>query len=541
VATTVAARLETGLVLARYRPVRPLGSGGSGSVWLALDERSGREVALKVVSREGKVGARAEREAQVVSRLRHERCQRTYEIAHDEEHVYIAYEFVPGKTLRQAIRAGEVTDATALEAAAQVLEALAYAHGRGIVHRDVKPANVLLVEGDDVAVCLLDFGLAQLLDGEPLTAVGDVPGTLAYIAPERLAGGNGSPASDVWAVGVLLWEALAGWHPFWGPSLTATARKIRAGAPPLQTARQDLPRPLLAAVDRALERDPERRPAAAELAEQLRRAAEGRRRPSKTKPRLPATSELPRIAGRVAPAALAALVAGWSAATFPFYPAGWPAALALLSATLTLLHARAGLALALAVPVLPLGNLSLGVALAYAAVALAWLCVYFRRPRAGLVFAAGPLLAPLSGFALLALVAQPARGTIRRALAASGGVLTAGLVCGIEGWRLPFSAEHGAPNLEFDATESPFGAAEAVAVAVAERPELLIGALAVGLAAALLPLARRSGAWGISALGGGLLAAGVLLAPQAAALPFAASVWALCLALAVAERANAPR
>jgi hypothetical protein len=542
VGAPAATRLETGLVLERYRPLRPLGSGGSGSVWLAVDERSGREIALKVVSRDGKAGARAEREALVVSRLRHERCQRTYEIARDDDHVYIAYEFVPGKTLRQALRAGEVDDAAAIEAGAQVLDALAYAHARGIVHRDVKPANVLLAEGEEVSVCLLDFGLAQLLEGEPLTAVGDVPGTLAYIAPERLSGTPGSAASDVWAVGVLLWEALAGWHPFWAPSLTATARKIRAGAPPLTTARQDLPRPLLAAVDRALERDPARRPSAAELAERLRRAAAaGHSRRPKTRRRLPTSAELPRSAARLAPAILAALVVGWTAATFPFYPAGWPVGLALAATVLTLLRPRIGLAFALAVPVLPLGNLSRGLALAYATVALSWFCLHLRRPSAGLLFAAGPLLAPFSGFGLLPLAAQPARGSLSRALGAGAGVLAAALVCGIEGWRLPFSDEHGMPSLDLAAVDSPVDVAAALGVAIAERPEILLGAVAVAAAAGLVPLARRSGAWGIAALGGGLLATGVLLAPKAAALPFAASVWALCLALAVVERGRAPR
>jgi hypothetical protein len=542
VGASAAARLETGLVLDRYRPLRPLGSGGSGSVWLAEDERTGRQVALKVISRDGKVGARAEREALVVSRLRHERCQRTYQIARDDEHVYIAYEFVPGRTLRQAIRAGEVDDATAIEAAAQVLEALAYAHRRGIVHRDVKPANVLLADGDAVSVCLLDFGLAQLADGESLTASGDVPGTLAYIAPERLSGGAGGPASDIWAVGVLLWEALSGWHPFWAPSLTATARKIRAGAPPLATARPDLPRPLLAVVDRALERSPELRPSAAELAEQVRRAATaGRTRAAKPRPRLPTTAELPRAAARLAPAALAALVAGWTAAAFPFYPGGWTAGLALVAAALVLLHARAGLAFALAVPALPLGNLSRGLALLYLAVGLAWFCLYFRRPRAALAFAAGPLLAPVSGFGLLPLAVQPAWGAARRALSAAAGVLAAGLVCAVEGWRLPFSDDHGAASLGLAGEDSPLVAAETLGVAVLDRPELLFGAVAVAAAAALLPVGRRSGAWGIAALGGGLLAAGVLLAPRTAALAFAASVWALCLALAVIEHGRAPR
>ena len=106
----------------------------------------------------------------------------------------------------------------------QVLDALAHAHGRGIVHRDVKPSNVLLGEGEEVDARLLDFGLAQMAEFETLTAIGDVPGTLTYVSPERLRGEQATPAADVWAVGVMVWESLAGEHPFRGG---------RPGSPPV--------------------------------------------------------------------------------------------------------------------------------------------------------------------------------------------------------------------------------------------------------------------------------------------------------------------
>src|SRR5207248_4003437 len=108
------------LVLGRYRPLRPLGSGGSGSVWLARDEQTGLDVSLKIVAREGKAAARAEREAAAAARLRHPSCLRAYAFARDARHVYIAYEFVPGRTFREALRAGELEDADAVEACAQV-------------------------------------------------------------------------------------------------------------------------------------------------------------------------------------------------------------------------------------------------------------------------------------------------------------------------------------------------------------------------------------------------------------------------------------
>src|SRR2546421_12987415 len=150
------------LVAERYRPLRPLGSGGSGSVWLARDENTGLDVALKIIPREGKAASRAEREALAAARLRHERCLPPYWLERGSRNVYIAYEYVPGQTMRQALRAGELTDATSVEAAAQVLEALAHAHAQGVVHRDVKPSNVLVAEEEEMSVRLLDFGLAQL-------------------------------------------------------------------------------------------------------------------------------------------------------------------------------------------------------------------------------------------------------------------------------------------------------------------------------------------------------------------------------------------
>ena len=228
------------LVLNRYRPLRPLGSGGSGSVWLSRDEKTGLDVALKIVAREGKSAARAEREAKAAAQLRHPACLRAYAFGRDSRHVYIAYEFVPGRTYREVLRDGDMTQDAAIEACAQVCDGLAHAHAAGILHRDVKPSNVLLMDGERISARVLDFGLAQMAEAETLTEAGDVPGTLAYISPERLAGGEATPAADVWAVGVMLWEALAGRHPFWRGSMLETARAIEAGARPLGELRPDL-------------------------------------------------------------------------------------------------------------------------------------------------------------------------------------------------------------------------------------------------------------------------------------------------------------
>src|SRR5439155_10480444 len=318
------------------------------------------------------------------------------------------------------------------EACAQVCEGLAHAHAAGILHRDVKPSNVLLTEGDRVSARVLDFGLAQMAEAETLTEAGDVPGTLAYISPERLVGGEATPAADVWAVGVMLWEALAGRHPFWRGSMLETARSIEAGARPLGELRPDLPKRLLRLVDSTLSTKPARRPAARDLADALRGATSAAAVP---RPgfRLPTRIE----PGHALTAALAALLAGWTSSALPFFPHGWPVLLALAALATTLLRERAGIALALPVPVLPLGNISLGLALLYSVLAVGWLLVTWREPRATLLFVVGPLLAPIAAVGLLPLAAARTRSAPLRALAVSIGVLSAALAAGIRHAALP--------------------------------------------------------------------------------------------------------
>jgi hypothetical protein len=512
------------LVLGRYRPLQPLGSGGSGSVWLARDEPTGAEVALKIVPREGKAASRAEREASAAARLRHRGCQRAYALARDSRHVYIAYEYVPGHTLRQALRDGAVDDAAALEIAAQICEALAHAHAHRIVHRDVKPSNVLLADSDEISIRLLDFGLARMDGEETLTAAGDVPGTLAYIPPERLRGEESGSPADVWAVGVLLWEALAGWHPFWQGSLLDTARRIESGAVSLATARPDLPRPLIALVDRALSVEPARRPSAAKLGEALRATRYRRERREHTLPEL----SLP-APGRFAPAAAAGLFAAAGAATLPFYPSGWPLGLAAVAATLALVRERAGLAFALAVPVLPLGNLSSGLAWAYVALAIGWLVFAWKDSRTALFFVAGPVLTPLSLLGLLPLAAQRLGGSLRRSLQVFTAVLAAALVAGLQGSSLPFTGTV-EPRIDFNRTRDPLGAAGAILHALTAQPVLLLEALVLAAAAAALPHVRRRAIlpFGLALLAG-LLAPGPAV-PDAAII---ATILATYLGLAV--------
>jgi hypothetical protein len=528
VSNAAPALVQSDLVLGRYRPLRPLGSGGSGSVWLARDEQNGLDVALKIVPREGKAASRAEREAEAAARLRHPACQRAYGFGRDSQHVYIAYEYVPGRTFREALRSGELDDGAAIEACAQILEGLAHAHGRGIVHRDVKPSNVLLAEGKEISVRVLDFGLAQIQQAETLTAQGDVPGTLAYISPERLAGKLTTEAADVWAVGLMLWEALAGRHPFWRSSLLDTARAIGVGAPALETMRPDLPKPLLAAVDRALDLDPARRPSAAALAQTLRLSARKRR----VRKGGGQTLALPAVSPRLLPAVLAATVAGWSAWALPFFPTGWPFGLAALAAGASAFNARIGLAFALAVPILPLGNLALGAAAIYTLAALILLAVMWREPERGLLFSLGAFLAPIAGLGLVPLAALAVRSPVRRAVQAAAAVLVAGIVAGVRGAPLPFDGAS-APDLGIAASGDPFTVLAALWGAMLSRPAFAVETIVLAGVAVLLPLARTRGLWAIAGLGAGFLAAALLLAPAAGAAPLVVAVWATCLAVAV--------
>jgi hypothetical protein len=506
------------LVLGRFRPLRPLGSGGSGSVWLVRDERSARDVALKVVPREGKAGSRAEREVEAAARLRHPRCLRALALERDDHHVYVAYEYVPGKTLRQCLRSGELDDAASVEVGAQVLDALAHAHGKKVLHRDVKPGNVMVEDQDELSVRLLDFGLAQFEEAETLTAAGDVPGTLAYIAPERLAGREANGAADVWSVGVLLWESLAGRHPFSSFSPLETAKRVQEGAPPLASLRPDLPRPLTATVDRMLDPDPSRRPGAKEAAARLRMAWD------EVGDRPRAVTSRTTLAERASHAGLSALFAGAAAWMLPFFPAGWPVVIGALVALASLLSPTAGLALALAIPVLPLGNASLGLAVVYSAFAAVWLVLFWRDPRSSFLFLAGPVLAAFQALPLVTVAFPDARGILRRGALAAAAALSAAAVAGVRTGE----------TLGLHATSSPREALTALTDYLTASPEIWIGAVVLAAATLAVPFARSRGLWGIAAWGSAFLATALIGTGGAVgAFPLVLWVWLAAAILAL--------
>jgi hypothetical protein len=510
--------------------MRPLGTGGSGSVWLALDERNGLDVALKIIAREGKAAARAEREAMAARRLRHDRCVRAYDVGHDASHVYIAYEYVPGRTLRETIRSGALTDRDAVEVAAQVLDALAHAHRAGIVHRDVKPANVLVEDCDELSVRLLDFGLAQFDGADTLTAVGDVPGTLAYIAPERLDGSDASPQSDVWSVGVLLWETLSDRHPFWGVPIQEVARTIQEGAPPLASERRGLPRRLVGAVDAALALEPAARPSASDLAAELRNAL---RTPQSRHPRTErptsdeeAVAPARRHAQRLVPVALTAATALLGATLLPFWPPALVAAVVGAAAIAAWIDPRAGLALALGAAVFPIGNVAASAAILYGVFAIGWLLLNWRDARHGLLFVTGPLLAMVGLLPLVPLVVQRAHGPVRRAAHGALAVLAAALVAAVGGSTLPVTGE-AAGSLGIGPLTAVPDAGVDVWGWLLSHPATALAALTIAGAAALLAWTRRVHRYGVAVMGFALVAASVLAGAGVVSTLACLTAWAI--------------
>jgi hypothetical protein len=253
------------LVLGRYRLERKLGAGGFGVVWLAFDEKLEREVAVKIIQADGDdpVTVRAAREARVAARLNHPGIVSLYELGEDDDAVYLVSELVPGRTVADLTRAGALSDRDVARIGVALCDALSHAHDRKVVHRDVKPQNVIVVAQPAAGAGfakLADFGVAQLTIGDPLTRTGDVVGTLAYMAPEQAEGRRVTEAADVYSLALTLYESWTGVNPVRGPTPAATARRLGQRLPLLSAYRPDLPRDMCAWVDAALDPMAERRP-----------------------------------------------------------------------------------------------------------------------------------------------------------------------------------------------------------------------------------------------------------------------------------------
>ncbi|MFJ6171701.1 protein kinase [Curtobacterium sp. NPDC092190] len=254
----------------RYRVTGTLGHGGMASVYRAVDEQLGREVAVKVF-RIGAVDhgerARAEAEMHTLAALRSPSLVTLYDAALDDGNgdSYLVMELVPGSDLDTRLREGPLDTTTTARTGAQVAEGLAAVHAQGIVHRDVKPANVLL-ESDGQHVKLADFGIALLRDAARVTGTGTVIGTAAYISPEQVLGREVTGQADVYALGLVLLQCLTGERPFPGTAVeSATARLTRG--PDID---QHLPTAWRTLLHVMTAQDPAERPTAAEAARRLR-------------------------------------------------------------------------------------------------------------------------------------------------------------------------------------------------------------------------------------------------------------------------------
>jgi eukaryotic-like serine/threonine-protein kinase len=265
----------------RYDVVRPLGSGGMGEVYLARDRVLGRDVALKVLRKQyagdDEFAERFKREAMSAASLSHPNIIQVYDRGETEEGAsYIAMEYVPGGTLKERIsREGPLEAADAAGLGAQVAEALGAAHDRGMVHRDIKPQNVLLAARGGAKVA--DFGIARAGSSATISRTGSVMGTAAYMSPEQALGKPATPKSDLYALGVVLYEALTGELPYTADNPIAVSMKHvnEPLRPPVQL-NPRIPKGMNALVTKLLAKDPEDRYADAdELADDLWRVNRG--------------------------------------------------------------------------------------------------------------------------------------------------------------------------------------------------------------------------------------------------------------------------
>jgi serine/threonine-protein kinase len=260
-----------------------LGAGAFGTVYLAKDDVLGRRLAIKTVRLDAlavtgapleELTQRFQREARVSAQLKHPNIVTIYDVGESEGLSYLAMEYLEGQGLESLIASeGRLPPERAAAIGAQVAEALAYAHSQGVVHRDVKPANIMIESGDRVKVT--DFGIAKAQTAENLTATGSLVGTPAYMSPEQARGGELDGRSDLFSLGCVLYEMLGGARAFSADSITGLIFKVITEAPrPLEELAPDAPAELLAVVRRSLSKAPEMRfPDGHAMAEALLQAA----------------------------------------------------------------------------------------------------------------------------------------------------------------------------------------------------------------------------------------------------------------------------
>ena len=278
----MASPTATGNLLAgRYRVQERIGSGGMATVYLAEDERLGRRVAVKRLHAGSpeETAQRFAREARIGASLNHENVVTVFDTVTEDESVVIVMEYVDGESLADALRRGRIEPQRAVSILRGVAAALDHAHTNGIIHRDVKPANILLGRGGTVK--LVDLGIATAVEGTHITRTGSVMGTAAYMAPEQLDGQEAGPGTDVYALAAVAYEMLGGRPAYRGGSPVEVAHQVVSGPPPdLSEAWPQAPRPAVDAISTAMAFRPGERPASASafvdgLADALREPERG--------------------------------------------------------------------------------------------------------------------------------------------------------------------------------------------------------------------------------------------------------------------------
>ena len=491
--------------MGRFRICERVGSGGMGTVYRAFDERLQRYVAVKEIA--GPDAGRVAREAQAGARLNHPGIVTLYELGTEGGRALLVSELVDGATLADLRRCGDLSDREVAEFGADVCEALAHAHDRGVVHRDIKPQNII-VHADDGGrrAKLMDFGIATLAGAPTLTATGEVVGTLAYMAPEQAEGGQVGEAADVYSLAVTLYECWAGTNPVARETPARTARQIGEPLPSLRDHRPDLPGHLVDCLDACLAPDAALRPPLDELDHHLDTSI----------PRLESERAVPEEAGErpegarrrgglLRVAQLAALCA-WGLGTALVALAGLP-----------------------------------GMALVLAALSAPAILVASSLPWAGV-----PLIAPLLG--------AVSAGAVYPVLAGARGGAVERLVLGALGWcwMVCAAAVLGLGSSGGIVSDPPSGWAGSTAragsalLAPLAAPDALLGAAIFGIAALLLGPILRAPNVAMALLGtllwtaGLVAAAGLLPGDQVAGTPALVAAAALG-AVVIRHRLRGPR